>query len=118
MERLGFTIGHEPDSYEFSTLGGWIATKASGMKRNKYGNIEDIVREVTAVGARGPMSHEHRTEMTSVGRSSTGIDPKSLMLGSEGCFGIIVSAVLKIWPLAESKSHESVLLPNFGAGLG
>ncbi len=34
--------GHEPDSIEFSTLGGWIATRASGMKKNKYGNIEDI----------------------------------------------------------------------------
>jgi alkyldihydroxyacetonephosphate synthase len=35
-------VGHEPDSIEFSTLGGWIATRASGMKKNKYGNIEDI----------------------------------------------------------------------------
>merc|ERR1712238_346303 len=95
ISKRGYTIGHEPDSYEFSTLGGWIATKASGMKRNKYGNIEDIVREVTAVGARGLMAHEHKTGVTSIGRSSTGIDPKSLMLGSEGCFGIIISAVMK-----------------------
>jgi alkyldihydroxyacetonephosphate synthase len=43
LARHGFTIGHEPDSYEFSTLGGWIATHASGMKKNRYGNIEDIV---------------------------------------------------------------------------
>ena len=35
-------MGHEPDSIEFSTLGGWIATNASGMKKNKYGNIEDM----------------------------------------------------------------------------
>ena len=35
--------GHEPDSMEFSTLGGWISTRASGMKKNTYGNIEDIV---------------------------------------------------------------------------
>jgi alkyldihydroxyacetonephosphate synthase len=117
MEKLGFTIGHEPDSYEFSTLGGWIATKASGMKQNKYGNIEDIVKEVNVVGAKGLMSHKHKMEKTSVGRSSIGIDLKSLMLGSEGCFGVITSAVIKIWPLAESRSYESVLLPNFDAGL-
>jgi len=117
MEKLGFTIGHEPDSYEFSTLGGWIATKASGMKQNKYGNIEDIVREVSVVGATGTMSNKHSTDKSCVGRSSTGVDLTSIMLGSEGCFGIITSAVLKIWPLAESTSHESVLLPNFDVGM-
>lgn len=43
MRARGFTVGHEPDSYEFSTLGGWVATRASGMKKNTYGNIEDLV---------------------------------------------------------------------------
>jgi alkyldihydroxyacetonephosphate synthase len=43
----GWTMGHEPDSFEFSTLGGWVATKASGMKRGRYGNIEDIVLGVS-----------------------------------------------------------------------
>lgn len=43
----GWTLGHEPDSFEFSTLGGWVATKASGMKRGRYGNIEDIVLGVS-----------------------------------------------------------------------
>jgi len=41
--QYGVTSGHEPDSQEFSTLGGWISTRASGMKKNTYGNIEDIV---------------------------------------------------------------------------
>jgi len=43
LEGYGYTMGHEPDSIEFSTLGGWIATNASGMKKNKYGNIEDEI---------------------------------------------------------------------------
>jgi alkyldihydroxyacetonephosphate synthase len=46
LEKLGFTSGHEPDSLELSTLGGWIATNASGMKKNKYGNIEDMVENL------------------------------------------------------------------------
>ena len=53
LRAQGFVCGHEPDSVEFSSLGGWIATKASGMKKNKYGNIEDIVINfnlVTSVG--------------------------------------------------------------------
>lgn len=110
-------IGHEPDSYEFSTLGGWIATKASGMKQNKYGNIEDIVKEVAVVGANGVISNVHSTEKTSFGRVSTGLDFKAIVLGSEGCMGIIVSAVIKVWPIAESFSYESVLLPDFDAGI-
>ena len=43
LKAYGVVIGHEPDSIEFSTLGGWISTRASGMKKNVYGNIEDIV---------------------------------------------------------------------------
>ncbi len=49
----GLTMGHEPDSIEFSSVGGWVATRASGMKKNIYGNIEDIllsVKLVTPVG--------------------------------------------------------------------
>ena len=43
LKDYGVCVGHEPDSYEFSTVGGWVATRASGMKKNLYGNIEDIV---------------------------------------------------------------------------
>lgn len=43
LKNYGVVLGHEPDSVEFSTLGGWISTRASGMKKNVYGNIEDIV---------------------------------------------------------------------------
>ena len=45
LEEQGVTMGMEPDSLELSTLGGWIATKASGMKRGRYGNIEDMLLE-------------------------------------------------------------------------
>ena len=43
MQEKGYCTGHEPDSMEFSSLGGWVATRASGMKKNIYGNIEDLV---------------------------------------------------------------------------
>jgi alkyldihydroxyacetonephosphate synthase len=42
LNAEGYTMGHEPDSYEFSTMGGWVSTAASGMKRTRYGNIEDV----------------------------------------------------------------------------
>lgn len=53
LHDRGYTSGHEPDSIDFSTLGGWISTRASGMKRQKYGNIEECVKNfklVTSVG--------------------------------------------------------------------
>jgi alkyldihydroxyacetonephosphate synthase len=115
MERRGYTVGHEPDSLEFSTLGGWIATKASGMKRTKYGNIEDIVKAVTVVGATGLLQHGHTD--ASWGRESSGIDLPSLLLGSEGNLGIITSAVLRIYPLPEVRDYDSILLRNFDEGI-
>ena len=45
LNESGYCTGHEPDSMEFSSLGGWVATRASGMKKNIYGNIEDLVHK-------------------------------------------------------------------------
>lgn len=53
LARFGVTCGHEPDSYEFSTLGGWLSTRASGMKKNRYGNIDDIVLNLKIVTPMG-----------------------------------------------------------------
>lgn len=55
LNRYGLTLGHEPDSWEFSSLGGWVATRASGMKKNKYGNIEDIIVKIKMVTPMGNM---------------------------------------------------------------
>jgi len=53
LKSYGVCCGHEPDSMEFSTLGGWISTRASGMKKNYYGNIEDIVQNIKLVTCKG-----------------------------------------------------------------
>jgi alkyldihydroxyacetonephosphate synthase len=118
LGRRGYTIGHEPDSLEFSTLGGWIATKASGMKQNKYGNIEDIVKSVRVVGSEGVFwKGVDSDNCHSFGREARGIDLCSLMLGSEGCYGIITSAVVRVWPKPECRHFDSVILPDFGHGI-
>ena len=57
LNKAGFTAGHEPDSYEFSTVGGWISTNAAGMKKHKYGNIEDIVQNITMITPSGVINH-------------------------------------------------------------
>lgn len=111
LKQYGVTMGHEPDSVEFSTLGGWVATNASGMKKNRYGNIEDLVLDVTVVTAAGKL------ERTSASpRESVGLDLRRLMFGSEGTLGIITSAVVKIFPLPEVQKYGSVLFPTFEEG--
>ncbi len=111
LEKYGVTMGHEPDSVEFSTLGGWIATNASGMKKNRYGNIEDIVLDVNVATASGAL---RRTGVSP--RESVGSDLRRLMFGSEGTLGIITSAIVKIFPLPEKQEYGSVLFPTFEDG--
>ena len=113
-ERLaaeGFTCGHEPDSVELSTLGGWIATNASGMKKNRYGNIEDIVENVTLVTPRGVIEHS-----MAMPRVSMGIEPKQVAFGSEGNLGIITRAVIRIHKLPDVKRYGSYVFRDFQTG--
>jgi len=107
----GYTLGHDPDSIELSTLGGWIATNASGMKKNRYGNIEDIVLGVSIITASGEIERHGVAP-----RESIGGDPGRLAFGSEGTIGIITSAVVKIFPLPEMQRYDAVLFPSFEQG--
>jgi len=109
----GFTMGHEPDSIEFSTLGGWIATHASGMKKNRYGNIEDLVLDVTVVTARGTLERSAVAPRESVGVG----DARRWIFGSEGGFGIVTQAVVKIFPLPEAQVYGSIVFPDLEHGV-
>jgi alkyldihydroxyacetonephosphate synthase len=111
LATYGYTMGHEPDSVEFSTLGGWIATNASGMKKNRYGNIEDLVLDLTVATSGGKLERA-----TCSPRESVGFDLRRLLFGSEGTLGIITSAVVKIFPLPEAQAYGSVLFPAFEDG--
>jgi alkyldihydroxyacetonephosphate synthase len=107
----GFTLGHEPDSLEFSTLGGWVATNASGMKKNRYGNIEDLVQDISVV-----TSHGSATRPLSAPRESIGVRPLQYFLGSEGNLGVITSVKVKIRRLPEVKSYASVVFRDLKTG--
>lgn len=111
LGRHGFTLGHEPDSFELSTMGGWIATNASGMKKNRYGNIDEIVLGVTVETARGELDRGNAPP-----RESVGGDPARWLLGSEGRLGIVTRCVVKIFPLPEKQVHGSVVFKTFEAG--
>jgi alkyldihydroxyacetonephosphate synthase len=111
LNAAGFTCGHEPDSMEFSTLGGWIATNASGMKKNRYGNIEQIVENITMLTPSGTLQ-----QLQPLARASIGIQPQHILFGSEGNLGLITKAVLKIHVLPEVQQYYSVVFPDFDRG--
>ena len=111
LARRGYTMGHEPDSIEFSTLGGWIATRSSGMKKNRYGNIEDILLDCSMITPSGTVESNYAP------RDSLGVDPRAIALGSEGNFGIICSAHIKLFPLPKAQIFDSILFPDFETGL-
>lgn len=116
LERVlgaeGLTLGHEPDSHEFSTLGGWVATRASGMKKNVYGNIEDLVVRVKMVTSKGVLERN-----ISAPRVSCGPDFNQIILGSEGTLGVVTEVLIKIRPLPPVKKYGSLIFPDFENGV-
>jgi alkyldihydroxyacetonephosphate synthase len=112
LGEQGLTTGHDPDSIEFSTMGGWISTNASGMKKNRYGNIEEVVLEATLVTPSGELDTKAVTP-----RNSTGSQPRALLFGSEGNFGIITQAVIKVHSIPEAKDYGSLVFPTFKTGV-
>jgi alkyldihydroxyacetonephosphate synthase len=112
LRRHGFTAGHEPDSYEFSTLGGWISTNASGMKRNRYGAIENILDSVSVVTPTGKLE-----TLGNFPRQSAGVQVKDMLFGSEGNFGLITKAVLRVRRLPEVKTFQSLVFPDVQRGV-
>jgi len=108
----GLTCGHEPDSSELSTLGGWIATNASGMKKNRYGNIEDLVENVTLVTPAGIIEQSYATP-----RQASGIQLQKALFGSEGNLGLITRAVIHVHALPEVKKYGSVIFRDWHTGV-
>jgi len=112
LRRQGYVLGHEPDSAEFSTMGGWVATRASGMRKNKYGNIEDILVHVKMVTPLGTVQKN-----VQVPRISTGPDIHQMILGSEGTYGIITEVVTKLCYAPPTTRYGSIVFPNFESGV-
>ena len=112
LAQFDLCTGHEPDSFEFSTLGGWVATRASGMKKNVYGNIEDLMIHAKMVTSLGVVERNCR-----VPRLSCGPDVNQMMLGSEGQLGVITEVTLKVRPLPECRKYGSIIMPNFEQGI-
>jgi alkyldihydroxyacetonephosphate synthase len=111
LNGYGLTLGHFPDSFLHSTLGGWIATRSAGMQSDKYGKIEDMVIALRMVTPLGVLATR------TVPKSSNGIDVNHLCIGSEGTLGVITEATMRVHPRPESRRTHGYLFPEFEAGI-
>lgn len=110
LRAQGMTLGHFPDSFLHSTLGGWIATRSAGMQSDKYGKIEDMVIAVRMVTPEGVL------QTSVVPKSSNGIDVKHLCIGSEGTLGVITEATMQVHAVPEMRQVRGYLFPEFEGG--
>jgi alkyldihydroxyacetonephosphate synthase len=111
LRARGYTLGHYPDSFTHSTLGGWIATRSSGMQSDRYGDIADLTRGLRVVTPSGMLV------VRPVPAASTGPSVREMLLGSEGRLGIITEATVKVRRLPASREILGYLFPTFTAGL-
>ena len=111
LRARGYTLGHYPDSFTHSTLGGWIATRSSGMQSDRYGDIADLTRGLRVVTPSGTLV------VRPVPSTSTGPSVREMLLGSEGRLGIITEATVKVRRVPDSRKVLGYLFPTFAAGL-
>lgn len=111
LGEKGFSLGHFPDSFEYSTLGGWLATRSAGMQSDAYGKIEDMIVSIRMVTPSG-------TWVTrAMPASSAGPDLNQWAVGSEGVLGVITEATMKVHRVPEIKDYRGYLFPSFEDGV-
>jgi alkyldihydroxyacetonephosphate synthase len=111
LRTLGYTLGHFPQSFELSTLGGWVATRSSGQQSRAYGRIEDLFAGGTLVSPAGTL------RLPPFPASAAGPDLRQLVLGSEGRLGILSEAIIRVSPRPERERFDGVFLPGWPAAL-
>lgn len=112
LAKDSMTLGHVPQSFPISTLGGWISTKATGQLSTRYGGIEQMLLGLTAVTSDGAVLSSRRSP-----RYSSGPDWWRSFVGAEGTLGIVTEATLAAHPIPESWRWVGFVSPTFRGGL-
>ncbi len=111
LNAKGWTMGHFPDSFTHSTLGGWVATRSSGMQSDKYGDIADITRGLRMVRP-GEI-----VELRPLPSTSTGPSVREMIIGSEGRLGVITEVTVQVHRQPAVREVQAYFFPNWDAGL-
>jgi len=106
----GYTLGHFPQSFELSTLGGWIATRSCGQPSYYYGRIEDLFCAGHVETPAGSF------DLPPLPASAAGPDLRQLVLGSEGRIGVITRAQVRVRRRPETESFYGVFFADWAAG--
>ena len=110
LAQHGFTLRHFPQSFQFSTLGGWIATRAGGHFATLYTHIDDLVESVRALTPAGIW------ESRRLPGSGAGVSPDRMLIGSEGTLGVISEAWVRIRPRPTHRTSTGVQFDDFMSG--
>jgi alkyldihydroxyacetonephosphate synthase len=110
LAERGFPLGHFPQSYEYATLGGYVATRSAGQSSTGYGRIDDLVVGVRCATPVGEIRVVHGAG------SAAGPDLLALLTGSEGTLGILTEVSLRVQPAPEIEVHEAFVAPSFASG--
>jgi alkyldihydroxyacetonephosphate synthase len=111
LRPLGRMLGHFPQSFELSTVGGWVATRSAGQQSQRFGRIEAMFAGGHLESPAGPL------EMRPFPASAAGPDLRQLVLGSEGRLGILTDVTVRSSPLPEDERYVAAFLPDFERGL-
>ena len=107
LKPHGYTLGHYPQSFELSTLGGWIASRSSGQQSLHYGRIEQLFAGGRVETLNGTL------DIPTVPASSAGPDIREMIMGSEGRFGVITEAVVRINRCPEAEQFCVYFVPDW-----
>ena len=110
LDAHGYRLGHYPQSWELSTLGGWIAARSSGQQSLGYGRIEQLFAGGTLVTPQGVLN------IADIPASSAGPDLREMMMGTEGRAGIFTTVKMRVQPQPEEELFKVAFLPNWEAG--
>jgi alkyldihydroxyacetonephosphate synthase len=111
LNERGWTIGHFPDSFTHSTLGGWVATRSSGMQSDKYGDIAEIARGLRMVRPGGVLV------LRPLPSTSSGPSVREMILGSEGRLGVITEVTVQVHRVPEKRDVYAYFFPNWESGI-
>lgn len=108
LGTFGLTLGHVPQSFEYSTLGGWIATRSAGQQSLRYGKIEAMTAAVRMATVEGTLDVDH------VPAHGAGSDLRELIMGSEGTLGIVTRATMRVQRRPDVTRFAAYIFRSFG----